>query len=496
MIHYWKSSTSVRDRIFIPKYYDPAISDAIARLSATHDCVSVGELCDSGALVAATGHEIGKAAYGTGDVPFVRTSDIANWEIKAAPKQGVSQSIYDEYANKQDVNVGDILLVRDGTYLIGRNCFITPIDKHLLYQSHILKLRVMDGQRIDPTLLFLCLNTRLVQMQVRSFQFSADIIDTIGRRFRELVLPFPKSETLRKRLIAQTSAALLERMHGKAFVKHCPVMLEEVLRTGSSEPIEAFVQLRGDAIGEVVVNEVVSAELGTFTSFWRQSDSVHDLIFLPKYYDSSIRRELDEVSTYCELRSVRELVDEGQIEYHTGDEIGKMAYGTGEIPFLRTSDFANWEISHNPKQGVSEEIYERYAGSEDVQEGDVLLVRDGTYLVGSSCIITKEDVKSLYCGGLFKFRVMRESLLDPFLLLGILNSYVVKRQIRTKQFTRDVIDTVGNRIGEVILPIPRCRSIREAIGVAVQSVVVSRMQGRERIRALSAEVAPGGGTGR
>ncbi|MEN8133097.1 MAG: hypothetical protein ABFS45_23550, partial [Pseudomonadota bacterium] len=52
-------------------------------------------------------------------------------------------------------------------------------------------------------------------------------------------------------------------------------------------------------------------------------------------------------------------------------------YGTGTIPFIRTSDFSNWEIKHDPKQGVSEEIYEQYAESQNVKEGDILLVRDG-----------------------------------------------------------------------------------------------------------------------
>ena len=41
-----------------------------------------------------------------------------------------------------------------------------------------------------------------------------------------------------------------------------------------------------------------------------------------------------------------QLRDENDIEYHTGDEIGKMAYGTGDIAFIRTSDFSNWEIKH------------------------------------------------------------------------------------------------------------------------------------------------------
>src|SRR5690606_37071569 len=152
----------------------------------------IGDLEDAKEIEVSTGDEIGKLAYGTGDIPFVRTSDISNWEIKSAPKQGVSQDVFEEYAAKQDIREGDILLVRDGTYLIGTNCFITELDTTALYQSHILKIRILNKEKIDPWLFFVALNCDLVQRQIRSVQFTADIIDTIGNRYREIVIPIVK----------------------------------------------------------------------------------------------------------------------------------------------------------------------------------------------------------------------------------------------------------------------------------------------------------------
>lgn len=489
MIHLWQPSTAIRDGIYIPKYYNPELVEKQAKLSATHWFKSIGSMVDAGILSAETGNEIGKSAYGTGDIPFVRTSDISNWEIKSAPKQGISKEIYEEYAADQDVQTGDILFVRDGTYLIGNNCFITAIDKDILYQSHVIKLRVHDKKTLEPHLLFLALNNPWVQRQIRSVQFTADIIDTIGQRFFELVLPVPRDEDVQKRLSKECDEALAARMVGKAFIKHCPKMIEESLRTGSTEPIESFLAMDPDVMVSAVSNETVTAEFGAFTSFWRNSATITNQIYLPAYYDINIPAELDALAKNCDLKTIKELADTEAIEYHTGDEIGKMAYDTGTIPFLRTSDFANWEINHNPKQGISEEIYAEYATDQDIQENDVLLVRDGTYLVGSSCIITKEDTKSLFCGGLFKFRVQGGNL-DPFLFLGLMNSYIVKRQMRTKQFTRDVIDTLGNRIEEVVLPIPKSLKLRNAISEAVRRVVQSRVLARGTIARLSSAIAP------
>jgi hypothetical protein len=165
-----------------------------------------------------------------------------------------------------------------------------------------------------------------------------------------------------------------------------------------------------------------------------------------------------------------------------------MFYGTGTIPFYRTTDFANWEIRHDPKHGVSSEVFDELQHRTDVRENDVLLVRDGTYLIGTSCIVTKDDSRALISNGLLKLRSENPVRLDPYLLLGLLNSWIVKRQIRTKQFTRDVIDTLGPRIDEVVLPIPKSPAVRKAISEAVRKVVETRMASRHAISALITEI--------
>ena len=64
----------------------------------------------------------------------------------------------------------------------------------------------------------------------------------------------------------------------------------------------------------------------------------------------------------------------------------------------------------------------------------------------------------------------------------------MKRQIRTKQFTRDVIDTLGQRLKEVIIPIPNDATIKDAISTRVSSIVHNRITAREEITSLSCEI--------
>ena len=79
-------ASQVRNNIFVPKYYDPDLENDIHALALSHDLVTVGELVDKGILTITTGDEIGKMAYGTGKIPFIRTSDISNWELKGRSK--------------------------------------------------------------------------------------------------------------------------------------------------------------------------------------------------------------------------------------------------------------------------------------------------------------------------------------------------------------------------------------------------------------------------
>ena len=155
-----------------------------------------------------------------------------------------------------------------------------------------------------------------------------------------------------------------------------------------------------------------------------------------------------------------------------------MAYGTGVVPFLRTSDIFNWEPKTDPKQGISEEIYQQYKDKQDVKQNDILVIRDGTYLVGNTCFITESDYQLLYCGGIYKIRTNTNKL-NPYLLFGILNTKIVQKQIRSKQFTRDVIDTLGKRLYEIKLPVPKDTALKNNIARKIKNLISEKEQLRK-----------------
>ena len=192
----------VRGGVFIPRYYNPDIAAEMRRLAPEFRFPTLGELAAEGTVSFATGVEVGKMAYGTGGIPFIRTSDISNWEIKADFKHGVSRQLYDRYRDQADVAAGDVLMVKDGTYLIGATAMVTRWDLPMLFQSHLYRIRIHRPEQMAPWLFFALLNTPIVRLQVRAKRFTQDIIDTIGRRVLEIAIPVPRCEDEARRLAA------------------------------------------------------------------------------------------------------------------------------------------------------------------------------------------------------------------------------------------------------------------------------------------------------
>ena len=217
-----------------------------------------------------------------------------------------------------------------------------------------------------------------------------------------------------------------------------------------------------------------------------------DNVYLPKYYNPEITKKLDSLKSTHDLLVFGDLIKRKVLSLSTGHEVGKLAYGTGHIPFIRTSEIANWEIKLDPKHGLSETIYEDLKTKQDVQENDILMVRDGTYLVGTCGLVTKYDAKIVYQSHIFKIRSNKIDVLHPFLLLAVLTSPIVKDQIASKRFTQDIIDTLGGRIKELVLPIPKNDKIRNDIIESVRQVIAHKNLARELAKRAILEVAPVG----
>lgn len=186
----------ISDRYYlVPRYYDQRLSDEVARDAErlSSPVTTLGELSRAGLVSIRKGHEVGSDAYGSGDIPFVRTSDIHNFEVSYDPTNCVSEEIFERYRLQQKLKAGDILMVVDGRYKIGRCAILHEWTTRCVVQSHLRIISVSTRANFSPDALLYGLSLPSVQREIRRLVFIQSTLGGLGARISEIRLPDPRS---------------------------------------------------------------------------------------------------------------------------------------------------------------------------------------------------------------------------------------------------------------------------------------------------------------
>ena len=145
--------------LWTPMYSYPLYVNTLKAIQRKWQTITVGEIADL-----KKGDEVGSDTYigyldkKKSDIPFVRTSDIVNYEIDQYPDFYIPKEIYGELG--QDITIGDILFTNDGK--IGQVGIVTEYDKFIL-QSHIKRIRLNKTAKdlgLSPEYVFLALTIK------------------------------------------------------------------------------------------------------------------------------------------------------------------------------------------------------------------------------------------------------------------------------------------------------------------------------------------------
>lgn len=184
-------STSIKqmceNSIWTPNLYDEKPNIVLSKIGKKFDLKPLSSLVTT----IKKGNEIGSENYKDyltktdKDVPFIRTSDIFNYEINSYPSYYASIDIYKEL--DQDFKVGDIIVNNDGK--IGYPAIITREDK-AIYQSHIRRLRTKKEYSNLKNYIFLCLIIdEIGGMQFKKNTVIQTTIPTLANRLSNIQIP-------------------------------------------------------------------------------------------------------------------------------------------------------------------------------------------------------------------------------------------------------------------------------------------------------------------
>jgi type I restriction enzyme M protein len=187
----WRNVQLLGERYLVPRYYYDAETDSVPEHELLQGArfATLGELVKEKTVSIRKGHEVGSDAYGTGEIPFVRTSDLSNFEISSDPTKAVSEQIYEAFAPQQKLQAGDILMVVDGRYRIGTTAMLTEHNSRCIAQSHLRIISAVRREKLDPYELLFALNLPSVKLRLRSLVFIQSTLGTLGNRLLELRIP-------------------------------------------------------------------------------------------------------------------------------------------------------------------------------------------------------------------------------------------------------------------------------------------------------------------
>lgn len=175
--------------IFTPKFYYPKYLNTVNELKRKFETIKLGDISNI-----CRGNEVGSENYKKYinkkeiDIPFIRTSDIVNYEIDNYPDYYINKEIYDNL--NQDINEGDIIYTKDGK--IGLTALIISEDKCIL-ASGISRLRIKKD--ISPYYVFLVLSTNIGLYQaLQRTVIAATIPHLQSERLSEIEIPLIDSQ--------------------------------------------------------------------------------------------------------------------------------------------------------------------------------------------------------------------------------------------------------------------------------------------------------------
>jgi len=208
--------------IITPQFYNPLYANTIEAIKRKNKWVLLGDVAEF-----KPGKEVGSSNYKLyaerqeTDVPFIRTTDIFNFDIDRYPDFYIDREIYNNI--NQGIQTNEILFSKDGR--IGRTALITASDKCILGSGI---LRIVPTEKIDPFYLFVVLSIKEIgKYQAKQRTVIASTLPHLrADRIADFVIPRVENE---KEITKLVRRAFEMKEESKKLIDSSRLLLENSL---------------------------------------------------------------------------------------------------------------------------------------------------------------------------------------------------------------------------------------------------------------------------
>lgn len=161
------------------------------------EIVTLGALADAGAIQTFEGHGSPPGnARATGNVPYVKVTDLKNWRINENPTNFVHLRMAEALKRRGvQLRYGDLVTPARASANIGQFSLVLPWQTHVILTKEVLVIRVEDNDRgLNPFLLLALLSLKVVQSQYQTLALMQTNREHLGDHWREVQVPIPLSD--------------------------------------------------------------------------------------------------------------------------------------------------------------------------------------------------------------------------------------------------------------------------------------------------------------
>ena len=229
--------------------------------------------------------------------------------------------------------------------------------------------------------------------------------------------------------------------------------------------------------------------------FWVDAQAVaRSEVYVPRYYWKTKEQELakEAMADGCQLLPMQKLIDEKVVTFFDGHGSPESENkGKGEVPYIRVKDIVNWEVYKDPTSMIPESTYlSMLNDKKQLQEGDILYVRRGSYRIGSVAMVSPYDKKVLLTREILVLRVNpdNEYGITPYYLLYLLSHRITQAQAVNKILIETTLPNIGSRWSELSLPVHLDKEKVKDISGKIKSAIDAKWSAVSKIQQIAAEL--------
>ena len=224
----------------------------------------------------------------------------------------------------------------------------------------------------------------------------------------------------------------------------------------------------GEKSATEIDNELLSAveQFSAGKKCQSRFDASADVVFrkgvvVPAYFDTRFNRPIQALLDRLGVRgaTIGELIDRHVISVRGGHGSPGNDQRTGTVPYIKVSDIRALRMNINPTNMIPQNVAEAFwHGKESgLSAWDVLTPNRASSNIGEFAIVMPGEEQVVLTKEMFVFRVIDDTLIDPFYLFWALCLQAVREQWRRIVLMQTNREDCGDRYREIILPMPPSR---------------------------------------